>query len=139
MPRHTANESQSRFGIRSRRLRSHSTGQLVTGPTRDNLLDIVVGQKDECIVEEVQVDDAGCLSDHRLVLAQLRIGWRRKISVTFKYRRIRQMDYVQFETNVCASSLFTSPAENVDEYVSSRWLPELAQNEIIYMNKNGKN
>ena len=27
------------------------------------------------------------------------------------------MDHVQFETNVRASSLFTNPAENVDEYV----------------------
>ena len=63
------------------------------------------------------MDDAGCLSDHRLVLAQLRMGWRHQTSVTFKYRRTRQMDHVQFETNVRASSLFTSPAENVDEYV----------------------
>ena len=63
------------------------------------------------------MDDAGCLSDHGLVLAQLRIGWRRQTSVIFKYRRIRQMDHVQFETNVRVSSLFTSPAENVDEYV----------------------
>ena len=62
--------------------------QLVPGPTQDNnLLDIVLIKKDGFIVEEVQVDDAGCLSDHRLVLVQLRIGWRRQTSVTFKYRR----------------------------------------------------
>ena len=91
--------------------------QLVPGPTLDNnLLDIVAGQKEECIVEEVQVDDAGCISDHRHVLAHLRIGWRRQTSVTFKYRRIYQMDHVQFETNWRASSLFINPAKNVDEY-----------------------
>ena len=46
--------------------------QTVSGPTRgNNLLDILAHNDEESFVNNVRLDDAGCVSNHRMVLAQL--------------------------------------------------------------------
>ena len=47
--------------------------QTVSGPTRNgnNLLDILAHNDEESFVNNVQLDDAGCVSDHRMMLVQL--------------------------------------------------------------------
>ena len=39
----------------------------------NNLLDILAHNEEESFVNNVRLDDAGCVSDHRMVLAQLRL------------------------------------------------------------------
>jgi hypothetical protein len=49
-------------------------------------------------VTYVRVDDAGFVSDHRLVLASIGIDiFRRNPPVVFSYRRIRDINTIDFE------------------------------------------
>ena len=62
----------------------------VKGPTRGNsLLDILAHNEEDSFVNNVRLDDAGCVSDHRMVLAQLALGWKRFKPVTFSFRRLK--------------------------------------------------
>ena len=92
--------------------------QLVREPTQEsNLLDVLACMEGDSFVENVSVDDAGCLSVHQMVLAQLNLGWRRHQPVTFSYRRVREVDFPLFESNLRASSLFINPLASADGYV----------------------
>ena len=50
--------------------------QLICGPTRDvNLLDVLAcGKDDHESVKNVRLDDAGCLSDHCMVIVSVSFG-----------------------------------------------------------------
>ena len=57
--------------------------QTISGSTRDNnLLDILAHNYEESVVNDVGLDDAGGVSDHRMVLTQLALGWKRLKPVT---------------------------------------------------------
>jgi len=91
--------------------------QLVKGPTRDkNILDLVACSSDLLPSCTLSVDDAGCLSDHRMIIASLSIGWRQHQRVTFTFRRIKSIDCELFEQALYASPLFTAPKASTDEF-----------------------
>ena len=96
--------------------------QLVRGPTRGvNLLDVIAcGKDDHESVKNVRLDDAGCLSDHLMVLASLSFGWRRINPVSFSYRLIKSVDASLFETNLRASPLFSNPARTANGFADQR-------------------
>ena len=83
--------------------------QLVRSPTRDNsLLDVLACSDDGKFVQDVIVDDAGGVSDHRLVKAQFLLGVSRRVPVTYNFRPLRSMDYSAFEQSILASVLFSA-------------------------------
>ena len=107
--------------------------QLVRSPTRYNsLLDVLVCSDDGKFVHDVVVDDAGGVSDHRLVKAQFRLGVSRWVPVAYNFRPLESMDYSAFEQSRLASALFSAPTHTVDtftdqlKHVSSSTLNELA-------------
>ena len=64
--------------------------QTVSGPVRgNNLLDVLAHNEEESFMNNIPLDDAGCVSDHRMMLAQLGLGWRRLKPVTFSFRRLK--------------------------------------------------
>ena len=91
--------------------------QLVTEPTRnDNLLDVLASGCDKAF-SRVTVDDAGCISDHRLVSAQLSLRRRPPRALPLSFRRIRDINTGEFESALRQSVLFSDPAGSVDEFV----------------------
>lgn len=98
-----------------------STGlkQHVNQATRgDNLLDVVASSK-ESAVRDVTVDDAGFISDHRLVSARLIYDCTTATSPTeYVSRNLRAIDVARFETALRSSELFSNPATTVDSYVA---------------------
>jgi len=99
----------------------HGLHQHVTQPTRptpDYLLDVFA--TDTALpVRDVHVDDAGLISDHRLVLAAVVVdSVKHNPPVVFTYRRIRTMDTRVFERKLHDSSLFSSPAQTAEGYAN---------------------
>jgi len=64
----------------------------------------------------VSVDDAGCISDHRMIIATLSVGWRQHQKVNFIFRRTKSVDSESFEQALYVSSLFTAPKTSTDEF-----------------------
>jgi len=93
--------------------------QHVREPTRfspDHLLDVLATDPALCI-RNVRVDDAGLVSDHRLVVATIVIdSAKHNPPVVFTYRRIKNIDTADFEQRLYDSSLFSSPAATVDSF-----------------------
>jgi Endonuclease-reverse transcriptase len=85
--------------------------QCVTAPTRynpDHLLDVLAAAR---------IDDAGFVSDHRLVLASNGLDTvRRHPLVVFSYRRIRDIKTIDFERRLPNSSLFTAPSSTAETF-----------------------
>ena len=90
---------------------------LVRRPTRGvNLLDVLAcGEDDHESVKNVRLDDVGCLSHHRMVLASLSFGWRHINPVSFSYRPITSVDCSLFDANLRASSLLQQPNGFADQ------------------------
>ena len=64
---------------------SLNLSQLVRTQTRgNNILDVLACTEDRHLVHDVHVDDAGCVSDHRLVAARLAMSWMRWSPVSYK-------------------------------------------------------
>ena len=61
------------------------------------------------------MDDAGQISDHRLVTARL-VVHNPKPPVAVKWRRLRDVDLTSFEASLRRSELFTNPADGTDEF-----------------------
>ena len=95
--------------------------QHVREPTRlDNLLDLIVTDQ-PLAVNDVRVDDAGLVSDHRLVTASVavRSGLREPVEITS--RQIRGIDTVKFESDRVALSVSTSRSrDGLETYPGSR-------------------
>ena len=84
--------------------------QLFTSPTRvDNLLDILATDTAESL-SDVEIDDAGCFSDHWLVHANLAFSIPTTHVITSTFRNIKKIVPASFETVLRHSVLFTSPA-----------------------------
>lgn len=93
--------------------------QHVREPTRyspDHLLDVLATDPALCL-RNVRVDDAGLVSDHRLVVATLVVdAAKHNPPVVFTYRRIKNIDTADFEQRLYDSPLFSSPATTVDSF-----------------------
>ena len=90
--------------------------QLVTSPTRDdNLLDILATLTAESL-SDVEIDDAGCISDHRLVHANLAFSVPTTHVIKSTFRNIKKIVSASFETVLTHSVLFESPATTVDAF-----------------------
>ena len=80
---------------------------LVSSPTRgDNILDILATDTIG-LLSDVHIDDAGCISDHRLVLASLSVGRLTDRVIEHTCRNIRRIVPSSFESSLRQSSLFT--------------------------------
>jgi len=89
--------------------------QFVNSATRgDNLLDVLASST-STLVSGVKVDDAGLLSDHRLVSANLTIRCP-KANVAYSWRKLRDVDTRQFEAALRQSELFLTPATTTDAF-----------------------
>ena len=95
---------------------------------RKSLLDILADNEEESFVNNVRLDDAGCVSAHRTVLAQLALGWRRLMQVTFSFRRLRQLNFNFFENSLRGSSLFTNSATSPNDFADQ--LAEVLTSEL---------
>ena len=83
---------------------AHGLVQHVRDPTRENnILDVFVTGP-QTSPSRVRVDDAGCVSDHRLVIASLPTRRQPTASrpVRVTYRNIRQLDLTEFEAQLRA-------------------------------------
>jgi len=93
--------------------------QHVTSPTRSNpehLLDVLATDP-SLAVREVRVDEAGQISDHRLVVATITVdSLQYNAPVVFTFRRIKNIDTKSFEQKLRESSLFKSPASTADKF-----------------------
>ena len=90
--------------------------QFVTSPTRDdNLLDILAIDTAESL-SDVEIDDAGCISDLRLVHANLAFSVPTTRVITSTFLNIKKIVPALIETVLMHSVLFASPATTVDAF-----------------------
>ena len=93
-----------------------SLSQYVQEPTRnDNLLDLLVSDA-ALAVSHVRFDDAGLVSDHRLVAATVSTVVHKNLAVLHASRRLNNIDVTSFEKELRETSLFTQPASTVDGF-----------------------
>ena len=90
--------------------------QHVHSPTRDERLLNILACSDDQLIHDVIVDDAGTMSDHRLIKASFHVS-KRWTPVTYKFRPLSKMDFDSFEQSLLSSSLFTDPDNIVDSFV----------------------
>ena len=79
-------------------------------------------------MNNVRLDDAGCASDHLMVLAQLALVWRRLKPVMFSSRRLKQHNFDFFENSLRNSSLFTNPVTSANGFADQ--LAEVLTSEL---------
>jgi len=89
--------------------------QLVGSPTRDNNLLDVLASTSSTLITNVAVDDAGLISDHRIVTANVTIR-SPKPTIAYTWRQLWKVDPSTFESAIHQSELFTSPAVGTDDY-----------------------
>ena len=90
--------------------------QLVTSPTRDNnLLDILATDAAES-QSDIEIDNAGCISDHRLVHANLAFSVPTTRIITSTFRNIKKIVLASYKTVLRHSVLFVSSATTVDAF-----------------------
>lgn len=90
--------------------------QYVQCPTRGNRLLDVLACSDDQLIRDVIVDDAGNVSDHRLIKGRLQVGWKRWTPTTYKFRLLSKMDFDVFEQSLLSSQLFVAPKNTVDAF-----------------------
>ena len=90
--------------------------QHVSSPTRNNNLLDVLAAEPAVGVHDVRVDDAGQLSDHRLVAGMVSVVMPQRRAIQTEFRPIKNLDVAQFQQLLWQSSLFTSPASTVDDF-----------------------
>jgi hypothetical protein len=89
----------------------------VNSATRESALLDVLASSSIGVVSGVRIDEAGQLSDHRLVTANVTTRCS-KPTITFSWRRLRDIDPRQFEAALRRSELFSQPAASADDFVS---------------------
>ena len=90
--------------------------QLLTSPTRDDsLLDILATDTAESL-SDVEIDNAGCISDHRLVHANITFSVPITRVMTSTFWNIKNIVQASFEAVLRHSVLFESPATTVDAF-----------------------
>ena len=95
---------------------SSELDKFITSPTRDdNLLDILATDTAESL-SNVEIGDAGGISDHRLVHANLAFSVPTTRIMTSTFRNMKKIVTASFET-VLRNSIFTSTAITVDAFI----------------------
>ena len=90
--------------------------QHVAQPTRgDNILDILA-TSDTLPLTRIALSDAGFISDHRMILISVPSKVRRSVNITRKFRNFSKINCSEFERRLLESELFSSPADNVDDF-----------------------
>ena len=91
--------------------------QHVKQATRDdNLLDVLATHS-TLVVKNLRVDDAGMVSDHRLIIATLQMPVTPIApAVPVASRRINNIDLEKFQAALRESALFTNPSPTVDGF-----------------------
>ena len=89
--------------------------QLVGSPTHDNNLLDVLALTSSTLITNVAVDDAGLISDHRIVTANVNVR-SPKPTVAYTWRQLQKVDPSTFESAIRQSELFTSPAVGTNDY-----------------------
>ena len=119
--------------------------QYVRSPTRDNnLLDVLAYSDDRKFIHDVTVDDAGRVSDHRLVKAMFAVGMKRWTPISYQFRPLNAMNFSEFEHSILSSSLFTAPSDKADTFsdqlcdVVSSTLEKLAPLKTVTRATSGK-
>ena len=88
----------------------------VCEPTRvANLLDILASE-DVSSVSNLVVDDAGLISDHRLIIASVRLCLPARHAPPYTFRNIENVNLRQFEQPLYSPELFTAPTIIVDAF-----------------------
>jgi len=89
--------------------------QYVEVPTRgENILDVLAAD-DHTTVYDVQVSDAGLISDHKLILCKIMTSCQRQ-PVCHVFRNIKAVDPLTFSDLLIDSDLFVAPAKNADDF-----------------------
>ena len=93
-----------------------AAGHVKEATRGDNVLDVVATHP-SIVVSNVRVDEAGMVSDHRLVIATLQLPVAPVVpAVPITSRRINGIDLEEFQTALRQSSLFTNPSETADGF-----------------------
>jgi len=101
---------------------AHGLRQFVTSSTRctprvSSLLDLVVGNASSSRIRDVTVRPSHGVSDHDLVTWSLTTRSRPpRRFMTYQFRNIKSIDWVQFKSDILQSDLFTAPAETADSF-----------------------
>ena len=90
--------------------------QYVHSTTRDDRLVDILACSDDELIHDVIVDDAGNVSDHRLIESFFRVS-KRWTPVKYQFRPLSKMDFDFFEQSLLSSSLFTDPENTADAFV----------------------
>ena len=91
--------------------------QHVKQATRDNNLLDVLATHSTLVVKNIRVDDAGMVSDHRLIIATLQMPVTPIVpAVSVASRRINNIDLERFQASLRESALFTDPSPTVDGF-----------------------
>ena len=97
-------------------LETFSLKQHVNVPTRsDNLLDLLISDG-SYVVSDLRVDDAGCVSDHRLITAKFGFQTASRPPIRTTVRSLKNFDVNSFEAALRSSSLYTNPADTADAF-----------------------
>ena len=90
--------------------------QHVCEPTRGaNLLDILASE-DVSSVSSLVIDDAGLISDHRLIIASVRLCLPARCATPYTFHGIKNVNHQQFEQALYSSELFTAPTSTVGAF-----------------------
>ena len=91
--------------------------QHVKQATRENNLLDVLATHSTLVVKNIRVDDAGMVSDHRLIVATLQMPVTPIVpAVPVASRRINNIDLEKFQASLRESALFTNPSTTVDGF-----------------------
>ena len=90
---------------------------LVSAATRNESLLDVLASSSPTLLSGVDVDDAGQISDHRLVTARL-VVHNPKPPVAAKWRRLRDVNPARFEAALRRSELFVCPEDDTDGFAA---------------------
>jgi hypothetical protein len=90
--------------------------QHVRRPTHLNQLLDIITTDDSLSVSEKQVDDASCISDHGLLIVLIDVQSSAKKSAAKNYPRISDINPLEYEIKLRASSLSTSATSTVEAF-----------------------
>ena len=88
-------------------LSSFNLTELVHKPTRSKNLFDVVATDDLAAVFNLKVDDWGLISDHRLVVFEMKFRTHRGQPIKYSYRNLKNLDVEALADALRRSSLFT--------------------------------
>ena len=84
--------------------------------TRENILDLVIVSETSTLITAVSVVVSHQLSDHHLVVCDLKLGREKEPPPTRLARNIKAVNRAEFVRLLRASSLFTNPATTADGF-----------------------